>query len=1129
MASKSKRRGRVFRASCILAALIIAGSSFAWFTSKDEVTNRLSASADYNVSIIENFVPPKQWTPGQTVKKEEGVVNTGAVDAFVKQTISGNLQVTVEVPTTVKPTATGVDASDYVTLTQKEFGSLEAGSTLAWVPVDENGNKKDTVNKIGVIIGLGIDGKIEDDPATTNVNEDNHAFVPAAEGLYVFRRAVHKSTATPATDDEFEDVSYDYVGYYYVPGTGGAEGTYYKLYKIKVDEGNIYTAADDTDPNGRGYSLYGTLKSEPAYSFAKLVTTTMNKVSMTYENRTADTGEEVGKRLKVLFNGQNTVDSTIAATSDSDIYTAYHNYLDLQKGRTTYKAPEESPATKYPAFIDWNDNTTGADTNATGLTDYDIYNNGTTGADDNTGDGKPKADLSNFGYERLEALKNQTAAERTSAETDYPTLQNEARTSRKTINTGMNSEKEIEYLKGEVTTQIGTAGTPVGTTDPDAANTGLYLKETKDTTDAEKNVSTFEWYAKQLYDPSSPNTSPYIMDIAENETLANLQKWFVTSGGTNNMTFKGRSATGDNDYTLTVDTMKQPRFADPEQTANDPTDGTEATTRGFGTKVVFADQTAPYNGVTSSDLKTKWDELLKQTQRKALNLIKQRLLEDVISNGTPAETDAGRTIEECKAYLAFLKEQYKDIESDYNDAKDDYEKIANKVADMLKLMNARQTEVDNANKEYNGYYTSTGDYTTNDPTTQGAETTYTSVTYNTQNEAYKVHYANQDSVKENSFEAKLIKIFGVAKKDAATALTNADGTVVYDYTGVDNCEHTTSHNQTSLTTYGYDSTMTAITKNLTTADSNVDTDNGVTSWKTLDTVDPTVVESEKTAIQNAPFYKDYITGKMKDFREKQATAKYKIYQGLIDAAALYNAETSAATNDVVLYVNLANIATVSGNPATVNAVDKWQYMGTADANTAATDFVFGYTGILESGEVSSYLIKSVEFDSATKQEAFKDLKFDLNVAAESAQVVYNGTRISSEAAKDSITVIEPTELEYANSDEKVTWKLDGTPAAIPTTAAGFANDPNPKDVNVAPKTYKVQPTTGEAVASMTPVQIEKLTMQDADNTDYELNYKLVYEGVTYYGKENTNDTKYYALNEAGTKVDKTKYVTLKVE
>lgn len=91
MASKSKRRRRVLGASCILAALIIAGSSFAWFTSKDEVTNRLTATADYGVSIVEDFTPPKDMTPGQTVNKDVSVVNTGSVAAFTRVSLSDEI------------------------------------------------------------------------------------------------------------------------------------------------------------------------------------------------------------------------------------------------------------------------------------------------------------------------------------------------------------------------------------------------------------------------------------------------------------------------------------------------------------------------------------------------------------------------------------------------------------------------------------------------------------------------------------------------------------------------------------------------------------------------------------------------------------------------------------------------------------------------------------------------------------------------------------------------------------------------------------------------------------------------------------------------------------------------------
>ena len=90
---KSARDKRVLIASIICAGLIVAGSTFAWFTSKDEVTNRLSASANYNVTIAEDFQPPEEWIPGQTINKDVSAVNTGNVDAFVRMWLEGEMSV----------------------------------------------------------------------------------------------------------------------------------------------------------------------------------------------------------------------------------------------------------------------------------------------------------------------------------------------------------------------------------------------------------------------------------------------------------------------------------------------------------------------------------------------------------------------------------------------------------------------------------------------------------------------------------------------------------------------------------------------------------------------------------------------------------------------------------------------------------------------------------------------------------------------------------------------------------------------------------------------------------------------------------------------------------------------------
>lgn len=90
---KSAREKRVLVASLIIAATIVAGSTFAWFTSTDEVTNRLSASANYGVSIAEDFTPPEDWVPGQVINKDVGAVNTGNVDAFVRMWLEGEMSV----------------------------------------------------------------------------------------------------------------------------------------------------------------------------------------------------------------------------------------------------------------------------------------------------------------------------------------------------------------------------------------------------------------------------------------------------------------------------------------------------------------------------------------------------------------------------------------------------------------------------------------------------------------------------------------------------------------------------------------------------------------------------------------------------------------------------------------------------------------------------------------------------------------------------------------------------------------------------------------------------------------------------------------------------------------------------
>lgn len=203
MASNSKKRRRVLRVSCILAALIIAGSSFAWFTSKDEVTNRLSANADYDVSIVESYAPPKNWLPGQEINKDVYAVNTGNIAAFVNEDVSGVMNVTYEVAsdTFVQTSAVKLDDTEIAETEIDGVTAKEVGAFLAYTTSSTP-------------TGYVVSSRQQD--ALTG------RFVPTEEGVYIFRRSIDVGT------DGTETYTYD--GYYF-------DGRNY--YKIKIDSTTV--------------------------------------------------------------------------------------------------------------------------------------------------------------------------------------------------------------------------------------------------------------------------------------------------------------------------------------------------------------------------------------------------------------------------------------------------------------------------------------------------------------------------------------------------------------------------------------------------------------------------------------------------------------------------------------------------------------------------------------------------------------------------------------------------------------------------------------------------------------------------------------------------------------------------
>ena len=191
---------------------IFACTTFAWFTSKDEVTNRLSANADYGVSIVESFAPPANWIPGQNVNKDVYAVNTGSIPAFVKEEVSGVMTYTIEKKTNTL-------TNDSIKLTAAERYVVEAGAYLAGA-FDSNSNAIAGVELGKEVIDMVPNGTNLDAYVANTINPPTD-FTPTADGLYVFRRTIE-------TDANAQTELFTYDGYYY------KGGEFYKISNLTV-------------------------------------------------------------------------------------------------------------------------------------------------------------------------------------------------------------------------------------------------------------------------------------------------------------------------------------------------------------------------------------------------------------------------------------------------------------------------------------------------------------------------------------------------------------------------------------------------------------------------------------------------------------------------------------------------------------------------------------------------------------------------------------------------------------------------------------------------------------------------------------------------------------------------------
>lgn len=273
---RSSRDTRILIGALLIAGVIAGGSTFAWFTSKDEVTNRLSASADYNVSIAEDFTPPEEWVPGQTINKDVSAVNTGNVDAFVRLGLLHDASLTVKGTGVAVPAdATALASADKTNWVELKTSASNTSTPTGSNAVNNSANEVTLLQAGGTLVIAGgqvvtpsdawnvrsgdssnsdYSGAGQFDPAVTKtVADPTKTYAQQyGSGLYIFKRNV--------TD------GVKYSGYYY-------DATNDKFYELEQETGTVYIANLDAGAIAEGTNGVVTLSSATALDNVKLAAT----------------------------------------------------------------------------------------------------------------------------------------------------------------------------------------------------------------------------------------------------------------------------------------------------------------------------------------------------------------------------------------------------------------------------------------------------------------------------------------------------------------------------------------------------------------------------------------------------------------------------------------------------------------------------------------------------------------------------------------------------------------------------------------------------------------------------------------------------------------------------------------
>lgn len=226
----SRKKKLMAVGTTVTAIALVASSSFAWFTTSTSAKNRLQ-TADFNPAIVEDFTPPTEWKPGETVNKDASITNMGTGDALVRVRLEEVLRLLEDNGQTGRE----LDLKIYEAGKANNFDNAEAG-----------GNNIALGNQMPVYVQAeALANQVKGDQAnwkniTNDIDTANGNTALATAGITVLQHT---------TTDEAGKASYQFMAFKQVD-----PNTYlYEDDKAIVDDAS--TAIDDSTYGALGITL----------------------------------------------------------------------------------------------------------------------------------------------------------------------------------------------------------------------------------------------------------------------------------------------------------------------------------------------------------------------------------------------------------------------------------------------------------------------------------------------------------------------------------------------------------------------------------------------------------------------------------------------------------------------------------------------------------------------------------------------------------------------------------------------------------------------------------------------------------------------------------------------------------